>query len=116
MKDNDVKTWEDKAKSGLLRNDSILKSAINNMRLDIMSKVNTGTTTYNTLSSIGITTGSYMDKGKLYLSDETKLRAAIAANPDAVFSIFAAPGTGTPDRSDMGIAQRIYNDLKNNIR
>jgi flagellar hook-associated protein 2 len=56
------------------------------MRNDMSSFVNNGSQ-YNSLASIGITSKSYLDKGKLYV-DETKLRAAIQADPDGVQKLF----------------------------
>jgi flagellar hook-associated protein 2 len=91
MTDTQIQQWEAKAKSGLLHGDSIINSLINNMRNDMISTVNNGSQ-YNSLSSIGIESKSYMDKGKLYI-DETKLRAAIQADPDGVQKLFNQLGT-----------------------
>jgi flagellar hook-associated protein 2 len=91
MTDTQIQQWEAKAKSGLLHGDSIINSLINNMRNDMISTVNNGSQ-YNSLSSIGIESKSYMDKGKLYV-DETKLRAAIQADPDGVQKLFNQLGT-----------------------
>jgi flagellar hook-associated protein 2 len=110
MKDEDIQAWEEKAKSGLLRNDSILSEAVSSMRLAISAQVANGSK-YNTLSSIGITTGGYQEKGKLYLSDEAKLRQAIEEDPQAVVDLFTANGNGDSDQSDVGIAERIYSAL-----
>lgn len=112
MKDNDIELWTKRARSGLLRNDSYLSQAVINMRMSIMSEVNTGSKDYKTLSSIGIETGKYVENGKLYLADEKKLRKAIEENPGAVISMFTANGNGDADKSDVGIAERIYDHLK----
>lgn len=111
MSDKEIEAWEEKAKSGLLKNDSILSKAISDLRMSATSQVDTGSGVYETLSSIGITTGSYLENGKLYLTDETKLRTALETNPDAVNALFTASGNGDKDRSDMGIAARMYEDL-----
>ena len=112
MNDRDIELWEDKAQSGMLKNDSILNRALNDLRMDNMAQVDTGSDVYTTLSTIGITTGAYNDKGKLYLIDETKLRKAIEDEPEAVAQLFTSPGNGDSDRSDVGIAQRMYEDMK----
>jgi flagellar hook-associated protein 2 len=112
MSDREVELWEEKAMSGLLKNDPILNKAISDMRFAASSQVETGDDAYKTLSSIGITTGAYNERGKLYLVSETKLRAAIEANPDAIAKLFTAAGNGDSDRSDMGIAERMYEDIK----
>lgn len=108
MEETDIALWTEKAKSGLLRHDSILRELIDGVRNNLSSPVAGITGNYNTASTIGITTGSYTEGGKLYLN-ETKLRAALAADPDAVNKLFAASGeTG----SQQGISVRLYNTLK----
>jgi flagellar capping protein FliD len=72
--------------------------------------------TYNSASSIGITTGQgdysyYQEDGKLYLDEDT-LRAAIAADPEVVKRIFGSDGDTS---STMGIAQRLYASANNSI-
>ncbi len=115
MSDRDIELWEDKAKSGMLKNDTLLQGAISSMRTNIISRVDTGNSSYSTLSSLGIETGQYYENGKLYLNDESKLRAAIEADPDAVKALFTADGTGKSDRSDEGILERMYDDLQSTI-
>lgn len=80
MKEKDIELWEEKAKSGLLKNDVILRNAITDLRSAISSKL-------GDLSSIGITTGQYYEGGKLYL-DEEKLKQAILNNPQKVNDLF----------------------------
>ncbi|MCL6601865.1 MAG: flagellar filament capping protein FliD [Paenibacillus sp.] len=80
MSDKDIEQWELKAKSGLLKNDEILKSTISSMRSVITNHL-------GDLSSIGITTGEYFENGKLYINDE-KLKAALQNNPQKVSTIF----------------------------
>ncbi|RUT33264.1 flagellar capping protein [Paenibacillus zeisoli] len=97
MKESEITEWEKKAKSGLLKNDGILNSAIASMREVI-------TTHLGDLSSIGITTGSYYENGQLTV-DENKLKSALQNNPDKVLSIFQGPSGST----NSG----IYNELSN---
>jgi flagellar hook-associated protein 2 len=114
MTQQQVDLWEQKAKSGLLRNDLILSSGLNQMRLDVYSNVSGATINpnYDTLSEIGITTSSnYLDKGKLII-DETKLREAIENDPNAIFQLFNANGT---DFNTKGIAQRLRATIKDTI-
>ncbi|MEK4158956.1 flagellar filament capping protein FliD [Paenibacillus odorifer] len=80
MTDNDIELWEKKAKSGLLRNDEILKSAISSMRYELSNKL-------GDLSLIGITTGSYSENGKLYIN-ETKLKESLLNNPQKIINLF----------------------------
>lgn len=114
MTEKQVELWEQKAKSGLLRRDSILSSGLSQMRLDLYSKVSNSpvNTNYDTLSEIGITTSSnYLENGKLII-DETKLRAAIENDPNAVYQLFNASGSNFDTK---GIAQRLRDTIKNTI-
>jgi flagellar hook-associated protein 2 len=114
MTEKQIELWEEKAKSGLLRRDSILSSGLSQMRLDIYSTVS-GTsinTNYDTLSEIGITTSSnYLENGKLII-DETKLRKALETDPNAVFELFNASGS---DFNTKGLAKRLRDTIKNTI-
>lgn len=89
MKEADIKRWEEKARSGLLKNDEVLKSTISKMRTQITEKL-------GDLSSIGITTGKYFENGKLYL-DEEKLKGALQDNPQKVADIFQGPASAPND-------------------
>ncbi|WP_171653297.1 flagellar filament capping protein FliD [Paenibacillus foliorum] len=113
MKEADITLWETKAKSGLLKSDSILTAASTSMRFDTSTPVSTGSK-YNSLTSLGISTGAYNEQGKLYLDDENKLRAALEADPESVKNIFTSVGDRTK-KSTMGVAQRLYSDLEKTI-
>jgi len=63
---------------------------------------------FDQLAEIGITTSSdYTDNGKLVV-DETKLKQAIAANPEAVMQLFTQSGD---DTSSEGIMKRLNDTL-----
>ncbi|MGG6313261.1 flagellar filament capping protein FliD [Paenibacillus macerans] len=89
LSESDVKAWEEKAKSGLLKGNDILSSTIQSMRMTISEKL-------GNLSKIGITTGQYYEGGKLYL-DEKKLTTALEQNPQLVQDLFQGTGDGTKD-------------------
>ncbi|MFT8321004.1 MAG: flagellar hook-associated protein 2 [Bacillus sp. (in: firmicutes)] len=109
MEEDDIKLWEEKAKSGTLRNDSILSGILTKMRGNISGPVS-GSTGFTQLSQIGITTTSnYLDGGKLTI-DEDKLRAAISENPNGIYELFQKSGAATS--SEQGIAQRLRASLK----
>ncbi|MGN7939413.1 flagellar hook-associated protein 2 [Virgibacillus sp. 6R] len=131
MTDKQIELWEDKAKSGLLKNDSILSGALTKMRTAMYSPY-TGTganSELNQLAQIGITTSSnFRDNGKLTI-DETKLRAAIEKDPEAVFQLFsgstkvtttAADGTTTTKNStvssEMGITNRLRSIISETVK
>ncbi len=88
MSENEIKLWEDKAKSGLLRGDALIREGLTSMRA-LVYQANPGINSkYNTLFSIGITTTkNYNDGGTLEI-DETKLRKVLEEDPDAVERLF----------------------------
>ncbi|WP_037287195.1 flagellar filament capping protein FliD [Saccharibacillus sacchari] len=96
MTDDEIKLWEDKAKSGMLKNDPILQRTVSDMRSALIQGVDIGRTviedgkTVNkplTMTELGITTGTYDTKGKLVL-DADKLTKALNDNPDIVNQFF----------------------------
>lgn len=89
MSESEIKLWEEKAKSGLLRGDTLIRNGLSNMRsLIYQSNPAIDDSQYNTLYSIGITTTkNYSDGGTLEI-DENKLRKALEENPDAVEKLF----------------------------
>jgi flagellar hook-associated protein 2 len=103
LSDKEVELWEKKAKTGLLRNDSILQEIQNDMRMALLEPVEgVGIS----LSSIGITSKSYQDKGKLYI-DEDKLRQAIMDRPDEVKNLFKKQSQSVPSYTrDLGASDR----------
>ncbi|UPK43468.1 flagellar filament capping protein FliD [Paenibacillus pabuli] len=103
MSEDDIKLWENKAKSGLLRNDGILEKVVSDMRNAVVGASIGGTSTFN-LSSLGITTGQYYEGGKLKIADEDKLQKAIEENPDRVIELF----NGSPDGKYKGLFNDIY--------
>lgn len=112
MSDTDIAQWEEKAKSGLLRNDASLSSLINTIRSALYTAVEgTGLK----LSDIGLTTGAYTDGGKITL-DKAKLRTALENNPDAVANLFtqASSSAGAGDKfKESGLIVRISNAMLN---
>jgi flagellar hook-associated protein 2 len=114
LSEKQIEAWEAKAKAGVLRNDQILDSLTRTLRTNITAIVDTGSSKYNSLASIGIDTGQYYENGKLYLESEEKLRAAIEANPEAVKAIFT--GDATDDNpSKAGVAERLYSQLNSGL-
>lgn len=108
LSDDQEKQWEDKARKGILRNDHILSSTVSKMRSSMSSVVpGVSNTKYDILSEIGITTGDYSERGKLYI-DETKLKDALSKDPDAVMELFTK---SSDTYSQKGIAARLYDDL-----
>jgi flagellar hook-associated protein 2 len=114
MEDKTIELWEERAKSGLLKNDSILSSGLNRMRMDFYAPVKNTTNVegFQQLAEIGINTSSnYLEKGKLII-DESKLREKIQENPAAIYQLFNADG-GTEETT--GIAKRLRDTIKDTI-
>ena len=105
MSEDEIEKWTEKSKSGLLKNDSILKSAVSSMRSVITSYMG-GANGLN-LADLGITTGQYNEGGKLYL-DEDKLKTAVLNNPDGVMELFQGSQT---DSSIDGLFDKMYTTL-----
>lgn len=107
MTEKEIELWETKAKSGTLRNDSILNSVLTKMRTSLYSSVS-GTSAFSQLSQIGITTTkNYLEGGKLEINKD-ELRAAISENPNGVYELFQKTDKSTGE----GIAQRLRGNLK----
>lgn len=117
MSESDIKLWEEKAKSGMLAGDPILRELVNSMRMHLSAPVSGVSGDYTMASSLGITTGHYSEGGKLYLSEE-KLRSALTADPDALYKIFGTVERDSDDNIDMtssGIAVRLYEDMRSAV-
>ncbi|MGG2953030.1 flagellar hook-associated protein 2 [Geobacillus stearothermophilus] len=114
MTEKQIELWEEKARSGMLRGDSILSSALSKMRMNVYTKVEGANipSGFSQLAQIGITTSSnYLDGGKLII-DETKLREKIKENPDAVYQLFNQDGATDAEK---GIARRLRDTIKETI-
>lgn len=84
MTEDQIKKWEEKAKAGMLFNDSNLRSLSDSMRFIFES----GSADKSALASFGISTSTdYGDNGKLVL-DETKFRAALESNSADLQKLF----------------------------
>ncbi|MNI34417.1 Flagellar hook-associated protein 2 [compost metagenome] len=110
MTDDEIELWTTKAKSGMLKNDSILSSAISSMRTAIVDGVKMADGTKISLTQLGITTGTYETKGKLIL-DTDKLKTALESNPDIVNNFFgknySSSSLNNTYTSDDGILARM---------
>ena len=106
MSEDEVKEWEDKIKSSLLRRDGTISTLLSTMRTTLNGSVSyTGTdgiAKRYSLNSFGISTGAWSENGKLhiagdpddadYSSSKDKLKAAIESNPDALISTLSTLG------------------------
>jgi len=149
LKDSEIELWDEKSKSGLLRDDTILSDVLSDVRQSLYGSVyssydaddasNTSKISgYSQLTAIGITTGTYAEKGKLII-DEQKLKTAISENVDSVLELFfKAPSDAVnkddkdliddaPDEetgqklveqkyNESGIFNRMFNTLVNGMK
>ncbi len=119
LSDTQIEKWEENAKKGILRRDSTINSLLSNMRSILNSSIEVtnadGTTSKYTLSSLGIVTGDYSEKGKLhilgdeddaaYASETNKLKEALSSKPEIFSQVFA----GTKDKAGFGF--KMYTSL-----
>ncbi len=105
MKEKDIEQWEEKAKSGTLRNDSTISSMLTQMRTALM-----GTVGSDTLKSLGISTSNdYTANGKLVI-DETVLKKAISDDPNKVHEMFSKDGKTV---AEQGFARKLRTIVDN---
>lgn len=102
MTEDQIKKWEEKAKTGLLFNDSDLRGLSDSMRFIFES----GSDDKAALASFGISTSTnYGDNGKLVL-DETKFRASLESNSADLQKLFTrAADSSTGDKG--GVMARL---------
>ena len=102
MSETDIKLWEEKLNSSLFYRDSSLTEFAETARRTLSDTLTGGK--YNSLASLGIVTGTWQEKGKLYIvGDEdsgslystkpNQLKAAIEENPGEVTDFFKAIGS-----------------------
>ncbi|MCA0980960.1 flagellar filament capping protein FliD [Exiguobacterium aestuarii] len=95
LSEDEIKKWEEKAMSGMLRGDTILRGTMDTLR----SKWSGATSSTNDLDmsrlfQIGLSTGSdFTNGGKIELNEE-KLKAAIEKDPEQVYKLFTDEETG----------------------
>jgi flagellar hook-associated protein 2 len=112
MSEDEIKLWEEKAKSGTLRSDSLLRSVLDKMRFAWSSPVKAADSKLDQMTEYGIETGSYFEGGKLYIKDEARLKQAINENPDEVLKFFT---NSSQNFEEQGVAQRLYNILSDSM-
>jgi flagellar hook-associated protein 2 len=124
MSDDQIKTWEAKAKVGILRKDDYLNNLKTQLRGTLYSPVyssyNSSDTSTGKISlsfgsfgtgAVGIDISTdYSDGGKLVIKDETKLKNAIENNMDDFKKLFIGASSSTLDSSTSYIGSEKYNE------
>lgn len=97
LSEDEIKTYEEKAKQGLLFGDSDIRALTRDLRYVI------GGANQEALKEIGITTSSsYSENGKLVF-DEAKFRAALEADPDKVEKLITQKATKDENGNTVGV-------------
>lgn len=114
LMDKQAEQWDVKAKSGLLKGDSILSSGLNQMRSNWYASVSGVSGGFSQLTDIGISTSAnYSDRGKLVIEgDGTKLKEAIEKDPQSVMDLFMKSGSTT---SEKGIVRRLRDTITQTV-
>lgn len=127
LSDEEVEEWEKKIKDSLLRRDDRLSAYTSNFRSIMSKSVEVDGVRYS-LSSFGINTGDWSERGLLHLDGDAddsttsgntdKLKAAIAANPEAVTKTLAGLGNElysylmkAQKKTTTSSSQTFYDDL-----
>ncbi|NFA59958.1 flagellar filament capping protein FliD [Clostridium sporogenes] len=120
MKENDIKLWEEKAQSGILRSDSDIQNMLSSLRRAFFDSVEGAGLS---LKEVGLTTSSdYTQGGKIIFdlnidkdgnSGEERLKKLLKEDPDKVFKILSKQSDSypryTPDLTSTERSQR-YNE------
>lgn len=122
MTDEQIKLWETKSKSGVLKNHTDLENIMTKMRRALSDAVEG---TGMTLTQMGIeTTSNYKENGKLVITDEVKLKSAIENNYSDVVKLFSSESDkayldkdGITERyKENGLGNRIYDIIQDAVR
>lgn len=106
MSEKEIEQWEEKAKSGLLRGESVISNGLFSMRQGWYSTVDNDEE-INSLTQIGIqTSANYMDGGKLVV-DEDKLRQALQDDVEGVQKLFS----NNSEDSSRGLVNRLEDSV-----
>lgn len=126
MTDSQIEKWEQKIKDSLLRRDDKLSGVLSTMRSNMGGSVSLNGKSLS-LSSFGIVTGAYTEKGllhiagdsedPLYAGDADKLKKALTENPDEVMQVLNKLGdnlyqdiSNKMKSTSLSSALTIYND------
>ncbi|APH19922.1 flagellar filament capping protein FliD [Clostridium botulinum] len=123
MKENDIKLWEEKAKSGILRNDSNIENMLSTLRRAFFDSVEGAGLS---LKELGLTTSKdYQEGGKIVFDQmldkngnngEARLKKLLKEEPDKVFKIFSQESTSYPSYSaDLTLTERQIRNKEEGI-
>jgi flagellar hook-associated protein 2 len=111
LSEKEIEKWEEKARSGLLRSDSVLNRMLSDLRSALTNSVSDTGSNFDMLAAIGIKTGNWSEKGKLFI-DEPKLRASLTENLEGVIALFTKAGDTAQTK---GVAIRFNEALDKSL-
>ena len=131
MSETDIENWEKKIKDSLLRRDDTLGTLLSSMRNALATSYKDEDGKQYSLSTYGIVTGNYTEKGKLHIyGDEEdgmyatytdRLKAALEDDPDQVmetlthvFGNLYSTMTEKCAKTEISSALTFYNDKQYN--
>lgn len=98
MSEDEIKRWEEKAKKGLLKNDSEMRRFMDDMQKSIFGE------NIQTLNEMGVTSHpDYNKRGQIAL-DVDKFTKALETNADKVYEVFA--------KDSSSVMERMKNTIK----
>ncbi|ABX40699.1 flagellar filament capping protein FliD [Lachnoclostridium phytofermentans] len=113
MTDSQIEKWEQKIKDSLLRRDDNLSGLLSSMRSNMAGSVTVNGKNLS-LSTFGIVTGVYTEKGLLHINGdgedpiyggyEDKLKKALEENPEDVMAVLNK------------LADNLYQDMSNKMK
>jgi len=106
LDEDQIEEWNERARSGLLRNDPLLTNIVGELRLAMSSVVDNVEGSFSALSEIGITTSFYYERGILHIDEDT-LRKAISDDLEGVKELFT--------NASEGIAKKLYDEVVDGI-
>lgn len=107
MSEEEIKTWEENAKIGILYNDSTISGIMSKMRSVLYNAVDVGDGKKIGLYNLGIkTSDDYADHGKLEI-DETKLDKLLSEDPEAITTLFTDAENGIMKKMDSVIDSAV---------
>lgn len=109
MSEKQIEKWNEKAKEGLLRNDSTLTSVLTSLRQSLYTKPEGGIALYE----LGITTSYFGTKDNLVIDDATELKSKIAKDPESVMKLFTDTSKGLATMLNNAIDGAAKNSTTN---
>ena len=104
MTDNQIEIWEEKARSGLLKSDSIVRDIVSDFRMAMSGIVENISGEFGSLVEIGISTQNWYENGKLHI-DEADLKEALNKDSQGVMDLFT---NNSEVDNEKGVAVKLY--------